>query len=96
VDYIEHANNNTLKTILALKYIFSLNWDGHYPEFVMKTDDDIYLNIPLLSEVLFEKDDFRLDSSSQFHQHLKSIFSADFLATKKHKDKLVDVQKCWV
>ena len=58
VDYIEHANNNTLKTVLALKYVFSLDWDGHYPEFVMKTDDDIYLNVPLLSQILFEKEEF--------------------------------------
>jgi hypothetical protein len=34
VDYIEHANNNTLKTLLALKYIFSVDWNGHYPEYV--------------------------------------------------------------
>ena len=58
VDYIEHANNNTLKTVLALKYVFSLDWDGHYPVFVMKTDDDIYLNVPLLSQILFEKEEF--------------------------------------
>ena len=59
VDYIEHANNNTLKTILALKYIFSLNWDSKFPEFVMKSDDDIYINIPLLSQLLFSSEQFR-------------------------------------
>jgi hypothetical protein len=59
IDYIEHANNNTLKTVLALKYIFSVNWDGHYPEFVMKSDDDVYINIPLLSKLLFDSNDFK-------------------------------------
>ena len=59
MDYIEHANNNTLKTILALKYIFSLDWEGHYPEFVMKTDDDIYLNVPLLHKTIFGNDDYK-------------------------------------
>jgi hypothetical protein len=48
-----------LKTVLALKYIFSVNWDGHYPEFVMKSDDDVYINIPLLSKLLFDSNDFK-------------------------------------
>jgi hypothetical protein len=59
VDYIEHANNNTLKTLLALKYIFSVDWNGHYPEYVMKSDDDVYINIPLLSKILFDSNEFK-------------------------------------
>jgi len=53
VDFIEHPNNNTLKTILALKYILTINWAEKPPEYVMKTDDDVYLNLPLYKKVLF-------------------------------------------
>ena len=53
VDYIEHANNNTLKTLNAFKYILNLDWNKNFPEFVMKTDDDVYLNLPMLGQILF-------------------------------------------
>ena len=53
VDYFEHANNNTLKTLHTFKYILNIDWNGLYPDFVMKTDDDIYLHLPLLDELIF-------------------------------------------
>jgi hypothetical protein len=53
VDYVEHANNNTLKTLHAFKYILNMNWNNNFPEFVMKTDDDVYLNLPMLNQILF-------------------------------------------
>ena len=57
VDYFEHANNNTLKTLHTFKYILNIDWNGLYPDFVMKTDDDIYINLPLLDELIFSDPD---------------------------------------
>ena len=54
VDYEEHANNNTLKTIHAMKYLIANSKDSlmNLPKFIMKTDDDIYLNVPNLMDKL--------------------------------------------
>ena len=57
VDYFEHANNNTLKTLHTFKYILNIDWNGQFPDFVMKTDDDIYINLPLLDELIFSDPD---------------------------------------
>ena len=54
VNYEEHANNNTLKTLHAMKYLMK-NANGslsNLPKFIMKTDDDIYVNIPNLMQLL--------------------------------------------
>ena len=54
VNYEEHANNNTLKTIYAMKYLME-NANGtmsNLPEFIMKTDDDVYVNIHSLMHLL--------------------------------------------
>ena len=32
-----------------------MDWKNKFPEYVMKTDDDIYINVPLLSRILFEE-----------------------------------------
>jgi len=53
LDFIDHANNNTLKTLLTLKYILGIKWDKSYPDYVMKADDDVYINLPLLQSILF-------------------------------------------
>jgi len=64
IDFIEHPNNNTLKTILALKFILSVN-SKTKPAYVMKTDDDVYLNLPLYKKILFgEKKMIMLDKSA--------------------------------
>ena len=54
VNFEEHANNNTLKTLHALKYLIQ-GANGsilNLPEFVMKTDDDIYVNLPNIMRIL--------------------------------------------
>ena len=54
VNYIEHANNNTLKTLHAMKYLME-NANGSMsklPKFIMKTDDDIYVNLPNLLKLV--------------------------------------------
>ena len=54
VNYEEHVNNNTLKTLHAMKYLTEkANGSmSNLPEFIMKTDDDIYVNIPNLLHML--------------------------------------------
>ena len=32
-----------------------MDWKNKFPEYVMKTDDDIYINVPLLSRIIFEE-----------------------------------------
>lgn len=54
VDFIDHANNNTLKTLLTFKYLLSIKWANYFPDFVMKADDDVYINLPLLKDILFK------------------------------------------
>lgn len=63
VDYVEHYNNNTLKSLHGLKYVLNVDWITN-PEFVMKTDDDIYINLPLLTNMLFNSPDYRSNSTS--------------------------------
>ena len=54
VDYEEHANNNTLKTIHAMKYLIANSNDSlmNLPKLIMKTDDDIYVNLPNIMRIL--------------------------------------------
>ena len=54
VNYEEHANNNTLKTLHAMKYLME-NANGsmsNLPKYIMKADDDIYVNIPNLLDLM--------------------------------------------
>jgi hypothetical protein len=53
VDIVDHPYNETLKTMHFIKYVTNLQWVNP-PEFIMKTDDDIYLNLPLLSSIIFD------------------------------------------
>ena len=41
------------KTLQAFKYLLNINWEDKFPEYVMKTDDDVYVNLPFLSSILF-------------------------------------------
>ncbi len=55
-DMVEHYNNLTMKTVFTLKFFLNAsNFDGNPPYFLMKIDDDAYLNVPQLVKVL--KDD---------------------------------------
>ena len=63
MNYEEHANNNTLKTLHAMKYLME-NANGsmsNLPKYIMKTDDDIYVNIPNLLDLM----------TNNFHQRYK-------------------------
>ena len=54
VNFEEYHSNITLKTIHAMKYLMEKSNGSviNLPQFVMKTDDDIYLNIPNLVQML--------------------------------------------
>ena len=59
VDYIENYNNNTLKSLHALKFVLNVNWGEQHPEFIMKCDDDVYINLPQLSQRLFDSGKYK-------------------------------------
>ena len=42
-----------MQTLQAFKYLLNIDWKDNFPEYVMKTDDDVYLNLPFLSSILF-------------------------------------------
>ena len=55
VDLVEHYNNLTLKTMHMLKFFNEpKNFNGSQPEILIKVDDDIFLNLPLLMKQLSE------------------------------------------
>ena len=58
VNVMEHLNNATLKSMLGLKYVLDVDWIQP-PEFVMKTTDNLYLNVPLLSRMVFDTPNYR-------------------------------------
>lgn len=51
-DFIDTYNNLTLKSLMLLKWIVSFNQDADRVKYVMKCDDDTFLNIPNLVHVL--------------------------------------------
>ena len=52
-DMVEHYNNLTLKSVFTLKFFLNeSNFDGQPPYYLMKIDDDAYLNVPQLVKVL--------------------------------------------
>ncbi len=53
-DFSDTYHNLTLKTVMGIKWA-SAACEG--AEFVMKTDDDIFLNLPLLAKALHEEKD---------------------------------------
>ena len=60
-DFIDHYNNLTLKTFFTLKYFLNVSnfqqppWAP--PKYLVKADDDSYLNLPALRRTLFEVQD---------------------------------------
>ena len=58
VNVQDHLNNSTLKSMHGLKYVLNLDWI-RTPEFVMKTTDSVYLNVPLLSRMIFDSPNYR-------------------------------------
>ena len=51
-DYIDSYLNITLDSVNALKFALGWNWEKE-PEFVVIADDDSYINIPGLWNLLF-------------------------------------------
>ena len=53
VDLVDHYNNLTLKTMHMLKFFNEpQNFNGSLPNILIKVDDDVYLNLPLLMKQL--------------------------------------------
>ena len=52
-DFNEHIVNNTLKQLHAIQYIYQIfSLISSPPEYLVRTDDDIFFNIPLFVTVL--------------------------------------------
>ena len=52
-DYIEHYNNLTLKELYSFQYLRkSFKSIEKLPEYIMKADDDVFINLPLLDNLL--------------------------------------------
>ena len=52
-DFMEHFFNNTLKQLHAMQYIYQkFQKDPGPPEYVLRADDDIFINIPLLGRFM--------------------------------------------
>lgn len=66
-DYIEHYNNNTLKQLHAMQYLYQKfgRANGTF-EYVLRVDDDVFLNIPLLDKLFFLKSSQRLVYQSYY------------------------------
>ena len=57
MDSYESYSNNTMKSLLALKYFLGLDWsilnsNRKPPRFMFRTDDDIYVNIPAVDKLV--------------------------------------------
>ena len=62
-DFVDSYMNLTLKTIMGIK------WAQNYcskASFILKTDDDIFVNIPLLMENLIELQGRRIFFGKQY------------------------------
>ena len=52
-DFTEHHVNNTLKQLHAMQYIYQkFSTAQGPPEYLVRTDDDIFFNIPLFDGIL--------------------------------------------
>ena len=51
-DMIDHYNNITLKSVFILKFFLNESNFAEKPAYVMKTDDDNYVNVPQLLNLL--------------------------------------------
>ena len=52
-DFNEHIANNTLKQLHAIQYVYQkFSIVPSPPEYLVRTDDDIFFNIPLFVTVL--------------------------------------------
>lgn len=52
-NFIEHFMNNTLKQLHAMQYLYQkFRKIFDLPEYVLRTDDDVFINIPLFNSLL--------------------------------------------
>ena len=55
-DMVDHYNNLTLKSVFTLKFFLNTsNFDAVPPFYLMKVDNDVYLNVPQLLRLLEDK-----------------------------------------
>lgn len=60
---IDHYNNLTLKSVFSLKYFLNeSNFQSPAPFYMMKIDNDAYLNVPSLIEELKSEDKYPADN----------------------------------
>ena len=64
VDMVDHYNNLTLKSVFTLKFFLNTsNFEDTVPFYLMKVDNDVYLNVPQLLRLL---EDDKLKKSPMF------------------------------
>ena len=59
VDSFESYSNNSLKSLHAIKYVLGVDWkamsqSGEPPKFLMRSDDDLYINLPLVNKLILK------------------------------------------
>ena len=72
VDSFESYGNNTMKSILALKYFLGLDWsilnrNGKPPRFMFRVDDDIYINVPAVDNMVLKNTQWYVYSYLSFY-----------------------------
>lgn len=54
MDFVDTYKNVTMDTLSSLKFFLNWNWNGNQPDFLAIADDDTYVNVPAMWNVLFE------------------------------------------
>ena len=54
-DFVDHESNKTLAAVSVLKFALGWNWWPQEPDFLVVTDDNGYINIPLLWGWFYEE-----------------------------------------
>ena len=59
-NFIDNLFNNTLKQLYALQYLYqTFNEHPGPPEYILRADDDLFINIPMLDKLLKAADEKR-------------------------------------
>ena len=75
VNMVEHYNNLTLKTMQMLKYFRNVdNFENGPPKFLVKVDDDVFLNLPFLAHQLLDNSTVIAVGDQHFGPDEKWIF----------------------
>ena len=74
----EHYNNLTLKTLFTLKYFLNTsNFIATPPKYLMKVDDDTFVNIPRLWNLL--------ESDKKWSKISDLLMGSLFAKSQRHK-----------